>query len=260
MSIFDLPVTAYMTTDLEVVTADTLLPEVVKRLDERRISSVPVVDPTGAITGVVSRTDLLHAGRLQAPARRGAPVLTLPPRRAAELVTRAPLVVMKDATLRDAARQMVEASVHRVYVTDHGAPVGVISALDLTRAVADEREARPLSEIMSAPILSVRAEQPISVAIEKLDRAHVTGLVVVDEDWPIGVFTQLEALQARDLPRDTPVDDLHEPSIICMPRDTKLHRAAAQAARLDVRRVIVCAKREAIGVVSGLDFARVVAG
>jgi len=197
---------------------------------------------------------------MQAPARRGAPVLIVPDRRASELVTQPPQVVLGDASLRDAARLMVKRGIHRVYVTDHGAPIGVISALDLTRAVADARLARPVSIMMTQPIVSVRAEQPISVAIEKLDRTHLTGLVVVDEDWPIGVFTQIEALQARDLPRDTPVDDLLEPSIICMPTTTRAHRAAAQAARLDVRRVIVCDRREAIGIVSGLDFARLVAG
>jgi len=82
MHLFDQPVTTYMTSDLEVVGLVAPRTDVLRRFVDRRISSVPVVDDTGVIVGVVSRTDLLHAGRMQAPARRGAPVLIVPDRRA----------------------------------------------------------------------------------------------------------------------------------------------------------------------------------
>jgi hypothetical protein len=47
--------------------------------------------------------------------------------------------------------------------------------------------------------------------------------------------------------------------VICLPDDMKLHRVAAHVTDLRVRRVVVCKAREAVGIVSASDFARVVA-
>lgn len=256
---FTQPVSDYMTRDVEAVGLDASLPDVARRLDEHRISAVPVVDDRGSIVGVVSRADLLRVGRVQAGSHRKAAVLTLPHKRAAEVMSQGPLVIAPDAPLSDAARTMRDHHVHRLFVVDHGRLVGVVSVHDLTCAVRDARIERPIAEIMSEPVFTVRAQEPLSVAVERLDRAHISGVVVVDDDWPVGVFTQIEAMSARDLARDTRVDDVLEPSIICMPVETRAHRAAAQAARLDVRRVIACRQREAVGIVTGLDFAKIVA-
>lgn len=259
MDQFLTPVSRYMTTQVEAVGVDSMLSHVARRMDERKISAVPVVDAAGAVVGVLSRTDLLHLGRTLSRRHRGAAVMELPEQRAAEVIKGAPRLCGPDATLREAAQLMCEHHIHRLFVVDAGRLVGVISTLDLTAAVRDAKVETPLREVMSSPIITVGANQPVSVGIERLDRAHVTGLVVVDGEWPIGVFTQAEAMQSRDLPRDTPIDDLHDPSIICMPTSHRVRHAAAQAASLDVRRVIVCERREAVGVVTGLDFAKIVA-
>lgn len=49
------------------------------------------------------------------------------------------------------------------------------------RAVLKKRVSNPLSEYMSSPAFTVRASEPISLATERLKRARVSGLVVVDE-------------------------------------------------------------------------------
>jgi len=46
--------------------------------------------------------------------------------------------------------------------------------------------------------------------------------------------------------------------VLCLSATTKLSRAAAHVAELDVRRVVVCKDREAIGIVTALDFVRFV--
>jgi predicted transcriptional regulator len=112
---------------------------------------------------------------------------------------------------------------------------------------------------MSKPLFSVKAQQPISVAVERLEQARVTGLVVLEDDWPVGLFTQVEAMESRDLPRDTRIDEVLDPSLLCLPSTTKVHRAAAQAQRMAVRRIIPCQDREAVGIVTGFDFAKLIA-
>jgi CBS domain-containing protein len=256
---FEQPVSGYMTTDLETVSPDASLDEVARKLADRRISAVPVV-ADGAVLGVVSRSDLLHAGNFQAMEHSGRVALELPDRRAIDLVTGKPRVCQSTTSLRDAAREMRRYRIHRLFVVGKdGRPIGVISTLDLTAAVRDARSDRTLGDLMTSPVITVPASAKLAEAVDLLDRAHVTGLVVHDERWPIGMFTQAEALAARDLPGSTPIDDLHDPSLICLPVTTIAYRAAAQAAHLDVRRVIACRNHEAVGIVTGLDFAALVA-
>lgn len=259
MSHFDQPVSRYMTTGVAAVTADSSLSEVARCLAERRISGVPVIRSAGTIAGVVTRSDLLHAGQFEAVERGGARALRLPERRAIELVTRPPHVCSPETTLRDAARELVRHRIHRLFVVEDDRPVGVISTLDLVAAVRDARVEVPIGELMTSPVLTIAATASLEAAVGELDRAHVTGLVVVDERWPIGVFAQAEAMAARDLPGTTRIEDIHDPAVICMPARTRAYVAATQAAHLDVRRVVACEQQEAVGVVSGLDFARLVA-
>jgi predicted transcriptional regulator len=250
-----------MITDLATVGQDATLTLIARILHERRISAVPVV-ADGVLVGVVSRTDLVRIGRIQAGTHRTAPVLKLPEQQASDLLrhaARAPLTVDATAMLRDAARTMCAEHVHRLFVTDGGKLAGVISTYDLMRAVRDARLEIPIAEIMSTPLFTINAQQPVGAAVARLESAHVSGLVVVDDDFPVGVFTQLEALEARDLPRDTRVDEVFDPAMLCLPANTKMFRAAEQACRMEARRVIPCRDREAVGIVTGLDFAKLVA-
>lgn len=87
-------------------------------LSRRRISAVPVVDRDGRLIGVVSEADLIGG-------RDGAGVT------ARELMTRAVRTVTADETLPAATRQLAEAGVRRLFVTENGRLVGVLSRRDL---------------------------------------------------------------------------------------------------------------------------------
>lgn len=68
--------------------------------------------------------------------------------------------------------------------------------------------------------------------------AHHSGLVVVEEGGPVGMFTQADALAARDAPPDDRVDHWLDPRLICVPVATPLFRAAEQAMAARARRVL----------------------
>ncbi len=256
---FNQPVAEYMTHEVETVERSTPLSQVARILERWNISAVPVIGPSGAVVGVVSRTDLLRVGRVEAERGLRRTALQVPERHASEVMTVGAHVVGSHTRLAAAAHMMCKQRVHRVFVVDGGRLVGVLSTADVTAAVRDARGEDEIQTIMSTPIHTVATTDPLTVALARLEHAHVTGLVVVEEAWPVGVFTQVEALAARDLPRDTPVDSVFDQAMICLPATARIHRVAAQVARLDVRRVIVCRDREPVGIVSGLDFARVAA-
>lgn len=256
---FDRPIADYMTREVEVADVEAPIEDIARTMHERRISGLPILEH-GRLAGVITRTDLIQLGALQTGRRWTSPTMTLPHRRAGDVMTRQPRVIAPGTPLRDAGRVMSERTMHRLFVVEDDRLVGVISTADLASAVRDARIDAPLSAVMTSPILSIEVHAPLSAAIELLSRVPVSGLIVTDEGIPVGMFTQIDALASRDLPRSTPLETTYDAAVICLPVETKLHRAAAHAAQLDIRRVVACRAREAVGVISGLDFARVVGG
>jgi CBS domain-containing protein len=116
-----------------VVWPDTAVGEVAEILELQQISAVPVVDWTGYLVGIVSQMDLL---RVRASDGLWAQWSGLEAR---QVMSRPVLTVTADTSLGDAARRMEEHGVHRlVVVEDDGeTPVGVLSATDVVRAIAE---------------------------------------------------------------------------------------------------------------------------
>jgi CBS domain-containing protein len=256
---FDEPVVGYMTRDLEVAHVDTPVEQIAKTLQRRGISGLPILDAKGNLVGVVTRTDLIKLGLVQAGRRPTSQAMTLPHRRASDVMTHGPAEITSAISLRHAARIMVDNQIHRVFVTEGSKLAGVICAVDITAAVRDARIDAPVSSVMTSPIVTIDIHQPLSAALDLLDRFHVTGLIVTDEEHPVGMFSQTDALASRELPRSTPVEAAYDAAVICLPAEMKLHRVAAHVADLRVRRVVVCKARDPVGIVSATDFARVVA-
>jgi len=120
-------VSSMMCRDVCFVGMDDTLAAVEKRLADRHLSWVPVLEDSGAILGVISAADLLrlHAGGGDAEGVR-----------AWQMCTYKPISVGPDADLADVAQSMVDRGIHHVVVTDAGAVVGVLSALDFVREFA----------------------------------------------------------------------------------------------------------------------------
>lgn len=251
-----MPVSAYMTTAVEAVHPTDPLERVQAALATQAFSAVAVVDERQQLVGVVSRTDLLRLGRRQASTRSGASVLVLPRKAVHEVMEPDVLTVTPETPLSQAATLMLRHRVHRLFVEEQGKLLGVVSTKDLMSAVVEKRIAAPLSGFMSHPVFSVSFDDSLAVAVERLDKAHVSGLVVMEDDWPIGVFTQIEALEAKDLARDTPVEQALSPAMLCLDVETPLYRAAQQAHAMDARRIIAVKNRRLEGILTGLDFAR----
>lgn len=252
---FEVPVELYMSAPVYTVEPDAPLERVQQLLADLRISSLGVTDGRDLV-GVVSRSDLLRVGRRQAGSRQKAALLTLPSQQVADVMSNEVATVSPSAPISEAAGLMIHRRFHRIFVVNDGVLVGIISTRDIMSVISDKRAANPIRQYMSTPLFTVRASEPISLATERLEKARVSGLVVVEDDDPVGLFTQIEALESRDLERATPVEEVMNTGFVCMPEDTRIHRAAAQSLALRSRRVVAVRRREMCGLLTGIDFAR----
>lgn len=259
MSHLAAPCNTYFSSPVLSVSPDADINHAYQAMMEADCGCVAVLR-AGKLEGVLTRTDLLKIGTREAGLNAKASLVTLPHRAVEDLMTRDIVTVREEEPLRVAAQRMVERRIHRVFVVNEGGePLGVVSTRDLMLAVRDQKGHRTVEEFMSCPAFTIRADEHVSEAVARLERAHISGLAVVDNGWPVGVFTQRDALLFQSVSRSTPVEECMDPSVLVVPPTTLMHRAAAQAAAMRTRRILVAKGDEMVGVLTGLTFARAVA-
>lgn len=147
-----------MTRNVLAVRPDWPVEELADFLVRHGIHGAPVTSETGDLLGVVSLTDIARAATLSeedlAAADRHefyqrlldepfpSDPAVVPSEehsqiRVQEIMTPVVLAVEETVTLRDVAARMVEARVHRLFVTREGKIVGILTALDLLRILGD---------------------------------------------------------------------------------------------------------------------------
>ena len=252
MANFEIPVTEYMTSPVEAIPIGTSLPAANELFSQQGVSALGVINDAGELKGVVSRTDLLHAA-----VYTHGETFRVPDRAVEELMKSPAIRVAPDAPLSEAAKLMLKHHVHRVFVTREGRPEGVVSTRDLMRAVREKRLKTPISEIASGSVVKVKAEDPIALAVDRLDLSNKHGLVVVEGSFPVGVFDQACALASRRLPPNTAVEHAMDVRILILPGAIGMGRAAEQALSMNVRRILIEDDLGVNAIVGGLDFARV---
>lgn len=252
MANFEMPVTEYMTTPVETLKIGDSLVTANELFAGQGVSALGVVDDAGSIKGVISRTDVLHAA-----VYTHGQTFRVPDRPVEELMKSPALSVSPETPLAEAAKLMLKHHVHRVFVTEGEKPVGVVSTRDLMRAVREKRIKTPISEIASGSIVRVQSDDPIALAVDRLELSNKHGLVVVEGEFPVGIFDQASAIEARRLPPQTAVEHAMNVRILILPGGIGIGRAAEQAFGMNVRRILIENDRGVTGIVGGLDFARV---
>ncbi|HEX3233995.1 MAG TPA: CBS domain-containing protein [Gemmatimonadales bacterium] len=126
-----------MQRNVRTVRSEATVAEAIVALADAHISGMPVVDGSGRVIGVLSTTDLLTAeAETDDPAARQSLWENTAVR---ELMTPRPFTVGPGEDIRAAARQMLYADVHRLFIAEGDQVVGVISTTDIVRAVATGR-------------------------------------------------------------------------------------------------------------------------
>lgn len=117
-----------MTPAVVTIHRDKLISEVEGLFVDQKISGAPLVDDDGKLTGFISKSDV---NRFDFTG--GDPYST----KAWEIAHPKVITVEVSASIEEAARRMLDEEVHRLVVTDAKKMVGMLSALDFVKLVAD---------------------------------------------------------------------------------------------------------------------------
>lgn len=197
-----------MTSEVVTVHPDDPFKQVVQLLAEHRVDGVPVVDETGALLGVVSKSDLtcheeeppslthlVVGGRGAREHARKARART-----ARELMTSPARTTTPDAEVCEALREMSRGKVGRLVVVEDGRVVGILARSDLLKVfLRSDEELQREAEVVVRDQLGAEAEGVQVVVADGV--VHLRGRVSrTSTAWAA-------AAAARDVPGVVDVDD-----------------------------------------------------
>lgn len=126
-----------MATKLTVINQDTTIQEAVMQLADAHVHALPVVDRRGRLVGVLSSSDIVQTTAERTSAGEADEMFDDTIVR--DIMTTPPKTIGPEEDVRTAAQQMLHLDVHRLFVVQQSALLGVIAQTDIVRAVADGR-------------------------------------------------------------------------------------------------------------------------
>lgn len=88
--------------------------------------------------------------------------------------------ISDDASIADAAKLIMESgSTHIPVISEDGRLAGIVTAWDISRAVARRHE--ELAEIMTRKVITAGLYEPLELVIRKMDRSNISALPVIDD-------------------------------------------------------------------------------
>ncbi|MFW5920767.1 MAG: HPP family protein [Polyangiales bacterium] len=120
-----------MTRGVLTIAPGARIAELRKGLHEVGIDGAPVMDPSGHVLGVVSKTDLLDLERIARRTHKTESDLTVE-----DVMTPVVVAVRMSDSAMYAVERMIDLGVHRVVVVDErDHPAGIVTAMDVLRAL-----------------------------------------------------------------------------------------------------------------------------
>ena len=130
------------------------------------------------------------------------------------VMTRTPVTIKPDAPVRKALQVMIMKDIGSLVVVKKGKPVGIITERDVTRRslrpvkVGKKVYDRPVTSLMSRPLITVLPSTPVWEAFEKMVTRKVRRLPVVEKGRLLGIVTErdlfkwvIRVLYAPNIPK-----------------------------------------------------------
>jgi len=155
--------------------------DVLKALQERKVSGLPVVKK-GEVVGMITRTDLLR--------NREEDQIAL-------VMSRNPITVSPDSTLIEAAKLLYDHGIRRLPVVEDKKLVGIITIADIIKIAADLAIDTDIEKFIEREIVVLWSEMPLPVAGFVMESAAVEACPVIDTSLKlVGIISDRDLIKA----------------------------------------------------------------
>jgi CBS domain-containing protein len=123
------------------------------------------------------------------------------------------LTSTSDASVLDAIKVMSEANIGALIIQDGDQPVGIFTERDYLRKIALEGRSSSdtrLHEVMSSPLITVDAAEPIRVAMETMTERRCRHLVVMENEAMAGIVSLGDLVKHLLLVKEAEVEQLSQ--------------------------------------------------
>ena len=169
-----LKISDIMTTNLVTVSLDTPVYTIVKSMQEKRISSIVIVENNKPI-GIITERDILKASL--------SPEENLK-RSASELMNSPVFSINKSVDYRDAYMQMSEHKIrHLIVVDEENNLLGILSESNFLNHLNPEQllAIKEVSKVMTPSVLTANPEDSVYSVLEQMAEYRVGGIVIQKE-------------------------------------------------------------------------------
>lgn len=110
-------------------------------------------------------------------------------------MTRTPVTIKADATVRKALQVMIKKDIGSLIVVKDGEPVGIVTERDVTRRSLRPAKVkgvydRPVSRSMSRPLITMPPATPVWEAFEIMVTKKIRRLPIVEQGRLVGIVTE----------------------------------------------------------------------
>jgi len=141
------------------------------------------------------RMTLALPTRLLDPARKAEPMKeTVQGPRVLQIMERRVATIGEDAPIRDAAAKLLKGETnHLPVVNGEGVLVGIVTTYDISKAVVNPGKGNNVRDIMKRKVITTTPDEPVDVAIRKLEKYNISALPVVDKAMRVvGILTAMD--------------------------------------------------------------------
>lgn len=170
-----------MVRDVAYVTIPGSRDDVLKSLQEHRVSGVPVLKK-GEVVGMITRRDLLRNREED---------------QTALLMTRNPVLISPEKDIVEAAKLLLEHDIRRLPVVENGKLVGIVTIADIVKVAAEMGINEKVEPYLEKETVVLWSEMPLPVAGSIMEFAGVQACPVIDSSLKlVGMISDRDLIKA----------------------------------------------------------------
>ncbi|MEJ2490495.1 MAG: CBS domain-containing protein [Desulfuromonadales bacterium] len=235
------------------VEAEASVRDALRLMRERRINRVVVLSQ-GDVIGLLTEKDVVFATNW---------FLGQPELRLKEVMDKPVMTVPEDFTIAQTCQLFAEHPIrHLVVLNARRDTFGIFSQVDLVSLFRDRifENIPDVCAMMSTKVLQIAPEISARYALSLMARRSVSTIVVIDQEQPIGMFTEREVVRSvadgMDL-NEIPVGQLMNPSIVTIGCPTTPEEVLNRMQKKSIRQVLVVDDdQRVIGILTPTDLGR----